>query len=160
MQLCHDTEMDPRRDVHRLIPVCESHLSLTLCSPLSVLLCPSYVSSSTPSSSGILSPSVFSLLKGRSGFPALMSSTCSLVRCAKELSSTASAERRLNLEKKSETRSEDLEALLSLSLWGFLQAQETQDRLQVANMNHICRRVEFFLFLELMLHCTASMVVS
>lgn len=119
LSLRHDTEMDPRRDAHCLIPVCESHLSLTLCSPLSVLLCPSYVSSSIPSSC-ILSSSVFSVLKGRSVFPALISSTCSLVRCAKELSSTTSAERRLNLNEKSERRGEDLKVLsLSLSL-GFL----------------------------------------
>lgn len=64
---------------------------------MSVQLSESHVSHS---SSIILSSSSSSLLKGRSVFPVPMSSTCKLDRCAKELSSTESTDRRLNLEMK------------------------------------------------------------
>lgn len=102
-EICHfvtlqNPVMNLENNFPRFISIWELHLSLTQCSP-SLFLSLFYVSSSS-SPSSILSTSIFSLFKGRSLFPALISSTCNLGRWAKELSSTESTDSRLNLHSK------------------------------------------------------------
>ena len=89
----HVAVMDLGHDIHRFIPILKPFSVLDTSQSNVSSIEPSYVSCS---SSIIVSSS---LLKERSVLPALMSSTCKLDRCAKELSSTESTESRLKLKK-------------------------------------------------------------